>query len=328
MTYDTVIHLPGDLAADVHRHVPAFWSTRCGPKNKPRFEAARARALDLEHEPRHDGGRMTARSEIDEVTGVETTGHDWDGTQGAEQAAAALVALRSTPASSGPSATGSSTRLGRRSPATPRAISATASAARWPPSSPRQGRAGAPPRQLATTPVAQIKKNPDLLDFAMRGGAAQFSRQLRALPRPRRAGLRRLSQPQRRRLALGRLDRHDPQDHQLRHPLRPRGDARHGDAALRYRPAARRQSDRGRGRLRAVAVRPGGDAAAVDRGHKIFAEQCSACHGEDGKGTQEQGAPNLTDGIWLYGNRKADIVETIRTGRGGMMPAWDGRWTP
>ena len=65
---------------------------------------------------------------------------------------------------------------------------------------------------------------------------------------------------------------------------------------------------------------PGGDAAAIDRGRTLFAEQCSACHGETGKGSPEMGAPNLTDGIWLFGNRKADIVETIRTGRGGVMP--------
>ena len=67
------------------------------------------------------------------------------------------------------------------------------------------------------------------------------------------------------------------------------------------------------------------DADAVGRGGKIFAEQCAACHGEDGKGNQELGAPNLTDSIWLYGNRKEDVVQTIVTGRGGRMPAWTGR---
>jgi cytochrome c oxidase cbb3-type subunit 3 len=71
-----------------------------------------------------------------------------------------------------------------------------------------------------------------------------------------------------------------------------------------------------------------GDAAAIERGKVLFAEQCAACHGEQGKGTQEMGAPNLTDGIWLYGGQKADIEETIRTGRGGVMPAWDGKLDP
>ena len=71
-----------------------------------------------------------------------------------------------------------------------------------------------------------------------------------------------------------------------------------------------------------------GDAAAIERGKALFVEQCAACHGEQGKGTQEMGAPHLTDGIWLYGGQKADIEETIRTGRGGVMPAWDGKLDP
>jgi cytochrome c oxidase cbb3-type subunit 3 len=71
-----------------------------------------------------------------------------------------------------------------------------------------------------------------------------------------------------------------------------------------------------------------GDAAAVERGKAVFDEQCAACHGPEGKGMAELGAPNLTDGIWLYGGQKADIEETIRTGRGGVMPAWDGKLDP
>ena len=67
---------------------------------------------------------------------------------------------------------------------------------------------------------------------------------------------------------------------------------------------------------------------AVGRGQKLFAEQCASCHGADGKGQQEQGAPNLADEIWLYGGTKPAIVESIRTGRGGMMPAWAGRLDP
>ncbi|MGB0086888.1 MAG: cytochrome-c oxidase, cbb3-type subunit III [Rhodomicrobiaceae bacterium] len=67
------------------------------------------------------------------------------------------------------------------------------------------------------------------------------------------------------------------------------------------------------------------DAAATERGKAIFAENCVACHGEDGKGNQDLGAPNLTDAIWLYGSAKADIVKSIETGRGGVMPTWAGR---
>jgi cytochrome c oxidase cbb3-type subunit 3 len=70
------------------------------------------------------------------------------------------------------------------------------------------------------------------------------------------------------------------------------------------------------------------DTAAVGRGAKIFADQCVSCHGAEGKGNPELGAPNLTDGIWLYGSQKADVVQSIFTGRGGSMPAWQSRLDP
>lgn len=61
------------------------------------------------------------------------------------------------------------------------------------------------------------------------------------------------------------------------------------------------------------------------KGAAIFAEQCASCHGEDGKGMRELGAPNLADKIWLYGGDKASVVHTISFSRNGEMPAWSGR---
>lgn len=51
---------------------------------------------------------------------------------------------------------------------------------------------------------------------------------------------------------------------------------------------------------------------------------CAACHGEDGKGNQAMGAPNLTDKIWLYGGNISSIVEGINKGRKNQMPAYKG----
>jgi cytochrome c oxidase cbb3-type subunit III len=70
---------------------------------------------------------------------------------------------------------------------------------------------------------------------------------------------------------------------------------------------------------------PTGDPAAAERGATVFLEQCAACHMEDGTGSRELGAPNLTDAIWLYGGNKADVVASITNSRSGMMPAWTGR---
>ena len=70
------------------------------------------------------------------------------------------------------------------------------------------------------------------------------------------------------------------------------------------------------------------DTAAAERGGPIFVEQCAACHGEDGTGIEELGAPNLTDQIWLYGGTRRDVVQQIYDPRHGVMPAWTGRLDP
>jgi cytochrome c oxidase cbb3-type subunit 3 len=59
----------------------------------------------------------------------------------------------------------------------------------------------------------------------------------------------------------------------------------------------------------------------VDAGQARFAV-CAACHGQDGKGNQMLGAPNLTDQIWLYGGTEKALAETLRYGRNGVMPAF------
>ena len=68
------------------------------------------------------------------------------------------------------------------------------------------------------------------------------------------------------------------------------------------------------------------DAAAAERGSAVFAENCAVCHGEQGEGMVEMGAPRLSDDIWLYGDGSAaSIAAQINEPRHGVMPAWDGR---
>lgn len=67
------------------------------------------------------------------------------------------------------------------------------------------------------------------------------------------------------------------------------------------------------------------DPAAAERGAALFADNCVACHGERGEGNRELGAPNLADAIWLYGGEKADIMRSVAQSRRGVMPAWEGR---
>jgi cytochrome c oxidase cbb3-type subunit 3 len=74
--------------------------------------------------------------------------------------------------------------------------------------------------------------------------------------------------------------------------------------------------------LSGLSTEPGAD---LTRGAKIFADNCAACHGPQGRGNRDMGAPNLTDQIWLYGSDKKTIVEGLQNGRGGVMPAWGGK---
>jgi cytochrome c oxidase cbb3-type subunit 3 len=67
------------------------------------------------------------------------------------------------------------------------------------------------------------------------------------------------------------------------------------------------------------------DAALATAGATVYAENCAACHLENGTGDRAQGAPNLTDAIWLYGGDVASLTETVTKARFGVMPAWSKR---
>lgn len=67
------------------------------------------------------------------------------------------------------------------------------------------------------------------------------------------------------------------------------------------------------------------DAAAATAGETAYMGTCIACHGPEGKGNPMLGAPNLSDGVWLYGGTAEAIEKSIREGRQGHMPAWSPR---
>jgi len=67
------------------------------------------------------------------------------------------------------------------------------------------------------------------------------------------------------------------------------------------------------------------DATLAAEGATVFAENCAACHTEAGTGDRTQGAPNLTDAIWLYGGTVDDLTYTINNARFGVMPNWNQR---
>jgi cytochrome c oxidase cbb3-type subunit III len=62
----------------------------------------------------------------------------------------------------------------------------------------------------------------------------------------------------------------------------------------------------------------------VSVGERLYQDNCAACHGMQALGNTMVGAPNLTDGDWLYGGDTDTILASILDGRAGVMPGWDG----
>jgi cytochrome c oxidase cbb3-type subunit 3 len=69
------------------------------------------------------------------------------------------------------------------------------------------------------------------------------------------------------------------------------------------------------------------DPEAAARGEMIY-PQCAACHGQDGSGNVMLGAPALNDRIWLYGGTHEEIALQVHQPRHGVMPAWGNRLSP
>jgi cytochrome c oxidase cbb3-type subunit III len=273
---------------------------------------------------------MTAqKGDIDEVTGVATTGHEWDGIKELNKPLPRwwLLTFYATivwaigywavyPA--WPTLTGYTRGLLGYSQRT--VVSDEVGAARAAQAQFRD--------KLAATPLDRIKDDPDLLRFAMAGGGAAF--QVNCAPCHGRgaqgfAGYPNLNDDDW--LWGGSLD----EVHKTI-SFGVRSDTAETHASQMPRFGLEKLLDEAQINDAAEYVLSlsgkSTDADAAGRGQKVFVEQCVSCHGADGKGSKEFGAPNLTDAIWLYGGSKAAIVESIRTGRGGVMPAWAGRLDP
>lgn len=71
-----------------------------------------------------------------------------------------------------------------------------------------------------------------------------------------------------------------------------------------------------------------GAADTASPGAAIFAENCASCHGDKGQGDRSLGAPALNDQIWLYGGDRKTVMESIHNSRKAVMPAWAHRLEP
>ena len=260
-----------------------------------------------------------SRARIDDESPARaTTGHEWDGIKELEQAAAALVAvdlLRHD-------------RLGaclRRSlyPAWPLlnrrhagvlGYSSRGEVEERDRRAPRPRRPATLERDRDACRSRRSRRSPSSTQLRRRRRPRGLSGQLRPVPRLGRGRLAGLSQPQRRRLAVGR--RRSTEIHQtIAHGIRYRDRRRH--ARCREMPAfgatilTRRRSTPSRNYVLHALRQRSTTRRSPRRGKHVFADNCAACHGDDGKGNRELGAPDLTDAIWLYGGDASDIVAQI-----------------
>ncbi len=69
-------------------------------------------------------------------------------------------------------------------------------------------------------------------------------------------------------------------------------------------------------------------SASAQRGAEIFTANCAVCHGANGEGSRAVGAPKLNDAIWLYGGDRKALTQTLNNARYGVMPSWGNRLDP
>jgi cytochrome c oxidase cbb3-type subunit 3 len=182
--------------------------------------------------------------------------------------------------------------------------------------------------KIASSDLAAIQADPELLNFAMAGGAAAFGDN--CAPCHGRGAQGAFGYPNLRDdvwLWGGSLDA----IHQtISHGIRAENPTTRNSQMPAFGKLGMLKPDQVSDVAEYVLSLSGnaGDEAAAKRGQVVFAANCAMCHGAEGEGNQALGAPNLSDELWLYGGDKATVVETITNSRGGMMPAWTGRLDP
>lgn len=270
---------------------------------------------------------MADHKDVDQITGVETTGHSWDGIKELNNPlprwwlwtfyATIVFALVYTVLY----------------PAWPMVNSATTGLLGWSSrgdlgaelAAANAARAGQL-EKISALSVEEIAADPDLRTVAIAGGRAAFKVncvQCHGSGAEGGPGYPNLNDDAW--LWGGQLDAiHTTLEHGIRY-------ASDADTRVSEMPAFGRDGILDRAQIGDVAdhvLTLGGtaaDPAAAERGAVVFADNCAACHGESGEGMREVGAPALNDAIWLFGGAKDDIVRQVTAPRHGVMPAWGTR---
>lgn len=268
---------------------------------------------------------MAHKKHVDELSGIETTGHEWDGLRELNNplprwwlwtfyvtCAWALVYWVLMP--SWPLATDYMRGIRGHSQ---RAVVMQEVAALQE----QRTQVGA---GLQDAPLEEIENTPELLQFAMASGAAAFGDN--CAPCHGSGGQGFPGYPNLNDDAWlwgGSLEA----IHQtIRHGIRADDDeTRMGDMPAFADVLSTEEIHATAGYVLSLSGATPPEGTDLAMGEEAFLNNCAACHGEDGKGIADLGSANLTDRDWLYGGDVDTIVASIQHGRAGMMPAWQER---
>jgi len=181
-------------------------------------------------------------------------------------------------------------------------------------------------QQIAATDIEKLPGSPDLMQAAISGGAAAFKVNCVQCHGAGAAGYQEFGYPN--------LNDDDwiwggtltDIEYTLQHGIR-------WDAAeqtrVNYMPAFEGVFDKAQvSAVTGHVLSLSGKAQPNPAGAQLFSENCAACHGPAGGGSPELGAPALNDAIWLYGGTAAAVTKQNLAPRHGVMPAWSGRLDP
>ncbi len=184
-------------------------------------------------------------------------------------------------------------------------------------------------RAIAATPVDQLVNNPQLMQAAVEGGRAAFRVNCVQCHGSGAAGSKGYPNLNDDDWLWG----GDPKtiEYSITHGVR---NPDHGETRMSQMPAFGRDGILQPAQIsdvvayvRTISHQRKADAAA-QRGAAIFAANCAACHGATGTGNRDLGAPNLTDAIWLYGGDEDSLRKTVTDARYGVMPRWGQKLDP
>lgn len=266
---------------------------------------------------------MVDRKDIDEHSGVETTGHEWDGLKELNYPAPRWwlwvffatviwsigywVVYPAWPTLSGH---------------TPGIMSWTSHKKLSADQQEILDRRGELATQIRASSLQQIQNDPQLYNFALAGGRTMFKENCAACHGTGAQGgpgYPNLNDDDW--LWGGSLD-------DIYHTIKVGIRSTDEDARLSQMPAFGKDGILKPAEISSVAdyvLSLSSGTATGEEGARLFKQNCASCHGNSGRGDRQLGAPNLADAIWLYGGNKADIVTQVNNPRHGVMPAWKSR---